>query len=116
VLDIPALTIEQGEFFVLVGPNGAGKSTLLRLLALLEAPSVGSVSLSLNGRDATCETATIEERRQLTMVFQRPILLSQSVRANVAYGLKLRKLRGAAARVDSVLRRVCLSHLADAPA
>jgi ABC-type Fe3+/spermidine/putrescine transport system ATPase subunit len=49
VLNIPALTIDQGEVFALIGPSGAGKSTLLRLLALLEAPAAGTVCVNIMG-------------------------------------------------------------------
>jgi tungstate transport system ATP-binding protein len=114
VLDIPALTIAQGEVFGLVGPSGAGKSTLLRLLGLLEAPSTGTASLQLEGQPVTYASAAIEQRRQLAMVFQRPVLLSRSVRANVAYGLRLRGERDAREQVDAVLERVALMPLADA--
>ena len=44
-LDIPALTIQPGEFFSFVGPAGAGKSTALRLIAGVEAPSTGTLAL-----------------------------------------------------------------------
>jgi len=114
VLHIPSLTIHRGELLALVGPNGAGKSTLLRLLALLEAPSCGQVTLCLNGRQVTCDTATIADRRQVAMVFQRPVLLSSSVRANVGYGLRARGQRDGRARIEAMLERVSLSHLAKA--
>jgi tungstate transport system ATP-binding protein len=114
ILNLPALTIEQGEVFAVVGPSGAGKSTLLRLLALLEAPSAGTVGLHLDGRAVTHANATIQDCRQLAMVFQRPVLLSRSVRANVAYGLRLRGERDSRGLIDAVLDRVSLLPLADA--
>ena len=89
VLDIPALAVERGEVLAVVGPSGAGKSTLLRLLALLETPTQGEALLHLDGERVTAETASTAQRRRLAMVFQRPALLSRSVRANVAYGLRL---------------------------
>ena len=112
VLNIPALTIQQGELFAIVGPSGSGKSTLLRLLALLEAPASGTVNLCLNERDISYGTATIADHRQITMVFQQPLLLSRSVWANVAYGLKLRGERDGRQRIDAALERVALSDLA----
>src|SRR5512147_2399351 len=110
VLRIPALTITSGEIFGLVGPSGAGKSTLLRLLALLEAPTRGDVYF----HRVSYATASIADRRLATMVFQRPVLLSRSVRANVAYGLRLRGQRDSRAEIDAVLARVGLSDLAGA--
>lgn len=116
VLKIGSLRIENGEIFALVGPSGAGKSTLLRLLGMLESPTQGDLSLRLNGHSFTSTSASITDRRQLAMVFQRPVLLSQSVRANVALGLRLRGRRKDHARVEQVLERVSLSHLAEAKA
>jgi tungstate transport system ATP-binding protein len=114
VLDIPALTIAQGEVFGIVGPSGAGKSTLLRLLALLESPTQGEVRLHLDGRQVTNASATVEDRRQLAMVFQRPALLSRSVWQNVAYGLRLRGQQDGDRQIRDVLERVSLLHLAEA--
>lgn len=112
VLDIEHLDIAPGEMLGLVGPSGAGKSTLLRLLNFLEAPTAGQIvyqNQTLNGDVA------IAVRRQVTTVFQRPVLLRASVRANVAYGLNLRGER-ADGRVDEMLALVGLDKLANVPA
>ncbi len=114
VLNIPELRIEQGEVFALVGPSGAGKSTLLRLLALLEPPTSGDLVLYLDGSPVSYQNITIEQRRNLAMVFQRPALLSRSVRSNVAYGLHLRGSRDGRQRIDAVLDRVAMLPLANA--
>ena len=114
VLDIPSLAIQHGEILALIGPSGAGKSTLLRLLALLEPPAQGSVSAHMGGRGVTFAQASIIDRRKIAMVFQRPILLSRSVRANVAYGLQLRGRRNDLACIDEALHRVALAPLANA--
>ena len=114
VLRIPSLEIHEGEILALVGPSGAGKSTLLRLLALLEAPAQGTLHLHLDERPVTKDRVRIQEQRQIGMVFQRPILLSRSVRANVAYGLRLRGRRDAKDDVEAMLARVDMLELADA--
>src|SRR6476620_9153380 len=74
------LTVEPGEFCVIVGPSGCGKTTFLRILAGLERPTSGD--LSLQGPGAKPPTNA--------MVFQgRSVFPWLSVRENVAYGLKL---------------------------
>jgi tungstate transport system ATP-binding protein len=115
VLNIPSMHIQRGEVFVLVGPSGAGKSTLLRLLGLVEAPLRGRVALRLNDEKAiTHGSASIADRRQLAMVFQRPVLLSRSVRANVAFGLRLRGRRAGERDVEKSLQRVSMMPMAEA--
>lgn len=116
VLKIPSLDIPRGEVFTVLGPNGAGKTTLLRLLALLEAPARGGLTLRLDGREIREATATISDRRRIAMVFQRPLLLSRSVRENVAYGLRLRGQRDASREIDALLDRLGLLRLAEARA
>lgn len=113
VLQLSQLDITPGEILAIVGPSGAGKSTLLRLLALLESPTQGDVYFSPTGEPYRVSNAPLEIRRQLAMVFQRPALMSRSVRANVAYGLSVRGRRDDAV-VNQVLERVALSHLAQA--
>jgi multiple sugar transport system ATP-binding protein len=81
------LTIADGEFMVLVGPSGCGKSTLLRMIAGLEDPSSGTISIG--GRDVT-ELAP--RHRDIAMVFQSYALYPHmTVRQNLAYGLKVRR-------------------------
>ncbi|MBI5958202.1 MAG: phosphate ABC transporter ATP-binding protein, partial [Chloroflexi bacterium] len=116
VLNIPALRIEAGEVLALVGPSGAGKSTLLRLLAMLETPTRGTIYLGLDDLMTPHSSVTISERRQIAMVFQRPVLLSRNVRTNVTYGLRLRGQRNGRDQVDQMLERVALTLLANAQA
>lgn len=111
VLAVDSLEIQEGEILAIVGPSGAGKSTLLRLLAMLEAPSEGRISISLNGHDYSHTALPIEVRRQIAMVFQRPVLLSRSVRANVAYGLNIRGKRKNDPVINRVLERLEIDHL-----
>lgn len=99
--------LRRGETLALVGPSGAGKSTLLRLLNFLEAPSSGV--LHFEGRPIDpLASSDLPTRRRVTTVFQRPALLRQSARENVAYGLRLRGLDNALARADAALERVGL--------
>jgi len=116
VLQISQLEIRAGEILAIVGPSGAGKSTLLRMLNFLEHPAGGELvykDFALNG-----SPPELELRRQITTVFQNPVLLNRSVAANVAYGLKLRGIdRQTADRiVADTLAKVGLSDLADASA
>jgi tungstate transport system ATP-binding protein len=108
VLEVKRLAVRAGEILALVGPSGAGKSTLLRLLNFLERPTSGS--LVFDGRPVN-GTVPLAVRREVTTVFQRPLLQRFPVRANVAYGLRLRGLP-ADGRVDEMLARVGLASLA----
>jgi len=112
VLDIPSMQVHEGELLAIVGPSGAGKSTLLRLFNFLEPPTSGIIRY--DGR-AVGYPAPLATRRQVTTVFQRPVLQRGNVRSNVAYGLHLRRL-AANGRVDAVLEEVGLAGLARQPA
>jgi multiple sugar transport system ATP-binding protein len=82
------LAIAPGEFCVFVGPSGCGKSTLLRLIAGLDEPSEGTIAM--NGRRVD---ALPPAERDVAMVFQGYALYPHmSVRENMAFGLRYRKL------------------------
>ncbi len=115
VLHIESLKIHRGEILAFVGPSGAGKSTLLRLLAMLEAPTKGQLSLDLNN-NYTYHDISVKVRREIAMVFQRPVLLSRTVRSNVAYGLHLRGQSVNHSHIDEILERLSILELADAKA
>ncbi len=106
-----SLTIESGEFMVLVGPSGCGKTTLLRMIAGLDAVNEGSIHLG--GRDVT----HLEPRdRDIAMVFQNYALYPHmSVRENLSYGLRVRKTskREIERRVDEVADLLGLRELLD---
>src|SRR5437667_2375623 len=81
------LTIEDGEFMVLVGPSGCGKSTLLRMIAGLEEITDGMIFIA--DRDVT-ELAPPE--RDIAMVFQNYALYPHmNVRENLGFGLSVRR-------------------------
>ena len=83
-----SLEIQSGEFVVLVGPSGCGKSTLLRMIAGLEDISMGDVLVG--DVDVTDKPP---QERDIAMVFQNYALYPHmTVRDNLAYGLKLRKM------------------------
>ena len=98
ILDNISLTVEKGEFMVVVGPSGCGKSTLLRLVAGLEQLSEGKILI--NDR---CVNTIAPAERDMAMVFQSYALYPHmSVFDNMAYALKIRKFSKAeiAARVQ----------------
>jgi ABC-type sugar transport system ATPase subunit len=86
-----SLVVPEGALVVLVGPSGCGKTTLLRLVAGLETPSGGRISLS--GRDLT---TLAPADREVAMVFQDHALYpSRTVHDNLAFPLRVRRLPGA---------------------
>lgn len=112
VLDVPELEIRKGEILAVVGPSGAGKSTLLRLLAFLEVPTRGQILFENHPFTPLTAEMPLALRRRVTLVFQRPVLLHDSVRANVAYGLRLRGERDHSRRVEQALREVGMDRMA----
>ncbi|HEV8441591.1 MAG TPA: ABC transporter ATP-binding protein [Methylomirabilota bacterium] len=105
-VDRADLTIADGELFTLLGPSGCGKTTLLRLLAGFYQPDAGEIRF---GDRRVTGLAPYE--RNIGMVFQNYALWPHmTVRANVAYGLRLRKLASAEIdrRMTEGLRKVNL--------
>src|ERR687895_2652791 len=81
-------TIEDGEFFILVGPSGCGKSTLLNMIVGLEDITDGTLKIN----DRVVNDVDPKDRN-LAMVFQNYALYPHlSVRENMAFPLRLRKL------------------------
>lgn len=110
-LSLERLDITRGEVFGLLGPTGAGKSTLLRLVAGLESPTAGDVRFENSSMRPDRLPLTV--RRRITLVFQQPLLLSGTVRANVNYGLQLRgRPPRTSEKVDRLLKRLGLDRLA----
>lgn len=88
-LSIEHLELFPQRIYALTGPNGAGKSTLLRALALLSSPRQGTISFPAEKTDNPAQ-----QRQQVTLVEQSPYMLSGTVADNLAFGLKLRGIRG----------------------
>jgi putative spermidine/putrescine transport system ATP-binding protein len=85
------LTVTPGEMLTLLGPSGSGKTTLLKIIAGFEIPDEGEVHMG--GRDITMMPAS---QRDIGMVFQNYALFPHmTVAENVAFPLRMRKLRGA---------------------
>jgi len=107
-LDSVNLTIEPGEFLVLLGPSGCGKTTLLRCIAGLEKPDAGEIVVGDQVVfSAERGIAVPPGKRQVGMVFQSYALWPHmAVYENIGFGLWLQKLPRKEARkqVDMVLK------------
>ena len=102
---------QDGKITTLLGPSGSGKSTVLRMIAGLERPDAGRITLA--GEDQT--EASVQDRR-VGFVFQHYALFRHmTVRQNVAFGLRVRKEpnQGTMRRVDELLELVHLAPFAD---
>jgi multiple sugar transport system ATP-binding protein len=105
------LTVEDGEFMVLVGPSGCGKSTTLRMIAGLEEISGGTIRI-----EGQVVNDVLPKDRDIAMVFQNYALYPHmSVYDNLAFGLKLRQLPKSEidARVRSAAELLGLADLLD---
>ena len=105
------LTVDDGEFLVLVGPSGCGKSTALRMVAGLEEISAGEILIG--GRKAN---NVAPAKRDIAMVFQNYALYPHmTVRKNMDLALRIRKVPSGkrAERIDEVAQMLGLSDLLD---
>jgi tungstate transport system ATP-binding protein len=111
ILNVPSLSIRQGEILSLIGPNGAGKTTLLQTISYLLKPFEGEIFFK--GEKVNLNHSVFEYRRRLAMVFQEPLLFDTTVFENVASGLKIRGIRKSEIqkRVKEHLDRFGISHL-----
>jgi multiple sugar transport system ATP-binding protein len=83
-----SLTVEDGEFVVIVGPSGCGKTTTLRMIAGLEKPTLGTISIA--GKPAN---ELSPKDRDIAMVFQNYALYPHMTAfRNIAFALKMRKI------------------------
>jgi putative spermidine/putrescine transport system ATP-binding protein len=105
------LSVAEGEFFSMLGPSGSGKTTVLRLIAGFEQPTAGRIELG--GTDVTGLAAY---DRDVNTVFQDYALFPHlSVRQNVEYGLRVKKVpsRERRERAERALASVRLETYAD---
>ncbi len=103
------IEIEAGEFLILVGPSGCGKSTLLSMIAGLDVPTSGTISIG--ERDVTYLPS---KDRDIAMVFQSYALYpNMTVAENIAFGLEMRKVPKAQREeaVQRVARMLQIGHL-----
>ncbi|MEM7232400.1 MAG: ABC transporter ATP-binding protein, partial [Planctomycetota bacterium] len=111
VLNDVSIEVPDGEFVAIRGPSGSGKSTLLALLAGLERPSSGSVSIGGRRIDNLSEDdLAILRRKEIGFVFQSFQLLENlTARENILLPLELLGVDGAAQRSDELLTRLGIS-------
>ncbi len=105
------IEIEDGQFLILVGGSGCGKSTLLNMIAGLETVTSGDILI-----DNKIVNNLSPKDRDIAMVFQSYALYpSMTVRENMAFGLKIRKMPKAEQKaiVDRVSDTLQISHLLD---
>jgi iron(III) transport system ATP-binding protein len=109
------LSVEHGEFVCLLGPSGCGKTTTLRMIAGFLEPDAGEIR---TGGKVISSTRSVvpPERRSMGMIFQSyAVWPHMTVRQNVGYGLKMKKMPGAEkqSRTDALLKVTKLDGLAE---
>jgi len=111
VLNIPHLDVFEGKVLSLIGPNGAGKSTLLLALSRLLKSFRGDIFFK--GRKISSNHSILSYRRNISMVFQEPLLFDTTVFENVASGLKIRGMKKDETKsaVEEYLERFGIHHL-----
>jgi multiple sugar transport system ATP-binding protein len=105
------IDVAPGEFLILVGPSGCGKSTLLNIIAGLEEPTEGSISIG--DRNVV---GVPPAQRDIAMVFQSYALYpTMSVAENIGFALEIRKVPKAErqARIAEVAAMLQIEHLLD---
>lgn len=111
-------SISPGQSVAITGPSGSGKSTLLGILGLLDSPDSGAYTLEGTHVESLTQRQKTEVRKtSIGHIFQAFNLIDYlSVRENILHSLDIKGLHGAAAaaRADTTLAQVGLTHRADA--
>ncbi|MGV9798895.1 ABC transporter ATP-binding protein [Mycobacterium sp. NPDC003449] len=111
------LTVDDGDFMCMLGPSGCGKTTTLRMIAGLEQPTAGSISVDEQVLDSVERGLFVPpERREMGLVFQSYALWPHmTIRKNTEYGLRLRKVARAERqrRADEVMTVMGIDRYAD---
>ena len=112
VFDGLILNIRKGEKVALIGSNGAGKSTLMKLMVGLLKPNAGTVSLF---GEAIGDKKAEDLSRQISLVYQNPeeMFIKDSIRADIAYAMEVRKVPEWEKRTAELLERFRLTELQD---
>lgn len=114
VLNIDWLEIVPNAIYTLIGPNGAGKTSLLKILAFLDKPSNGQIIF--DGVPVRFNEKYLHSLRQrVVLLDQTPILFTGTVRKNVEFGLKVRKISRVQRRkrVEQILTLVGMEKFAE---
>jgi len=112
ILNQFSLDIRKGEKIALIGSNGAGKSTILKMMMGLVHPEEGSVLL--DGREIK-DFSKEEVGELLSLVYQNPeeMFIQDSIRADIAYAMKVRKVPEYEKRTEELLAQFRLTELAE---
>ncbi len=112
ILDDFSLDIRKGEKIALIGSNGAGKSTMLKLLMGLVHPESGTVKVK--GKPVR-NMSKEELGHTMSLVYQNPeeMFIKDSIRKDIEYAMKVRKIENYQERTEELLAMFRLSDLAD---
>ena len=106
-----SMNFDEGAFHAILGPSGSGKTTILRIIAGFEDYDSGSIHVG----NESMENVPVE-KRNIGMVFQNYALFpNMTVKDNVIFGLKVRKIKGEAAekKVKNALELVHMESMSN---